>query len=351
MDAPANLELDLSYQTHILQGVSRTFALTIPQLPPPLSVVVSNAYLLCRIADTIEDEAGMSPERKRQFAEKFIGVLSGEVPAERFARELHPLLSNRALAAERDLVLNTPRVVRITRGFREPQIAALRQCVKIMSRGMAEFQQRRSLHGLHDLAHVDRYCYHVAGVVGEMLTELFCDYSPVIEGSRDDLLKLSVSFGQGLQMTNILKDIWEDRHRGACWLPRDVFQKRGFDLSALSPHRREPAFNQGLVELIGIAKPHLANALSYTLLIPRNETGIRRFCLWALGMAVLTLRKIHARLDFTSAAEVKIARRTVRATVLVTSLSANRDAVLRVLFDYFTRTLPHTEPRHEILPV
>jgi len=42
-------------QDHLLQGVSRTFALTIPQLPPKLMRPVANAYLLCRIVDTIED--------------------------------------------------------------------------------------------------------------------------------------------------------------------------------------------------------------------------------------------------------------------------------------------------------
>ena len=44
---------DEQFQENILQGVSRTFALTIPVLPQPLARVVSNAYLLCRIADTI----------------------------------------------------------------------------------------------------------------------------------------------------------------------------------------------------------------------------------------------------------------------------------------------------------
>jgi phytoene/squalene synthetase len=38
---------------------------------------------------------------------------------------------------------------------------------------------------------------------------------------HDQLLKLSTSFGQGLQMTNILKDIWDDAQRGVCWLPKD----------------------------------------------------------------------------------------------------------------------------------
>ena len=43
-------------QDRLLPGVSRTFALTIPQLPQDLRPIVTNAYLLCRTADTIEDE-------------------------------------------------------------------------------------------------------------------------------------------------------------------------------------------------------------------------------------------------------------------------------------------------------
>ncbi|MGH8601785.1 MAG: squalene/phytoene synthase family protein, partial [Gammaproteobacteria bacterium] len=63
---------DLAYQAYVLQGVSRTFALTIPQLPQRLANVVSNAYLLCRIADTIEDEATLSREQKEAFSDQFI---------------------------------------------------------------------------------------------------------------------------------------------------------------------------------------------------------------------------------------------------------------------------------------
>src|SRR5690348_16028171 len=54
----------------MLPRVSRTFALNIPVLPAPLDIVVTVAYLLCRIADTIEDESGAdAAERALQLAE------------------------------------------------------------------------------------------------------------------------------------------------------------------------------------------------------------------------------------------------------------------------------------------
>jgi farnesyl-diphosphate farnesyltransferase len=64
--------------------VSRTFALTIPQLPSTLCKVVSNAYLLCRIVDTIEDEPVISAASKRYFCHKFVGVLMARKRSEVF---------------------------------------------------------------------------------------------------------------------------------------------------------------------------------------------------------------------------------------------------------------------------
>jgi farnesyl-diphosphate farnesyltransferase len=331
---------DESYQTHILQGVSRTFALTIPQLPPQLCKLVTNAYLLCRIVDTIEDERALDARQKRRFAEQFFDVVAGRSPAEPFAATLYPLLSSNTLEAERDLIQNSATVIRVTCSFTPVQRAVLERCVTIMGEGMAWFQANQSPAGLPDLPHLDAYCYYVAGVVGEMLTELFCDYSVDIARNRPQLLGLAVSFGQGLQMTNILKDIWEDRSRGACWLPRDMFMECGFDLKTLSHEHHGAAFARGLQKLLGIAHSHLRNALTYTLLLPRNEPGLRKFCLWAIGIALLTLRKINDNPGFTSGKEVKVTRRAVSGTVLVANTVVRRDRALRWLFDLVAAGLP-----------
>ncbi len=340
-----HLESDLEYQNRILLGVSRTFALTIPQLPEALQNVVGNAYLLCRIADTIEDEQHLGIEKKYRFTESFVRVVAGEEPADHFASELLPLLSLDECSTnpdELDLVENTPRVIRLTHSFTPNQRAALERCVRIMSRGMVEFQENSSLHGLADLPELARYCYVVAGVVGEMLSTLFCEYSKQIAENEELLQELAVSFGQGLQMTNILKDVWEDRKRDMCWLPRSVFADAGFTLAELSVETTDQRYQQGLTELIGIARNHLENALRFTLLIPGHEKEIRRFCLWALAMAVLSLRKIHAYPGYRSGSQVKITRRSVKLAVITMGLLASSDRILRLLFSMFTKTLPQT---------
>jgi len=333
-------EDDRVWQARMLQGVSRTFALTIPQLPPALDDVVGNAYLLCRITDTIEDEPALSGARKRAFADRFIQVVAGSEDAESFARDLAALLSESTTEAERELVADSARAVRIAHGFEPGQREALSRCVRIMATGMVEFQLQASRAGLDDLPHLGRYCYHVAGVVGELVTDLFCHYSDRIDANREQMRPLAVSFGQGLQMTNILKDVWEDHRRGACWLPRDVFHDVGCDLETMSPERYDPRFAVGVDLLVGVAIGHLENALRWVQLIPRRETGMRRSFLWALVMAVLTLRRIHATPKYRSGREVKISRRSVRVSAVIGSILARSNLGLSLLFWLVTRGLP-----------
>ncbi|HEX6996967.1 MAG TPA: phytoene/squalene synthase family protein [Gammaproteobacteria bacterium] len=331
---------DIAYQAQILPGVSRTFALTIPVLPERLAEVVTNAYLLCRIADTIEDDVGLDNAQKSRFHERFIAVVEGSESAESFAADLTPLLSDRVLPAERDLIENTAAVIRVTHGFLPEERAALTRCVRVMCAGMPAFARNRSLKGLDDLDEMASYCYYVAGVVGEMLTELFILHCPELERHRERLMRLAVSFGQGLQMTNILKDIWDDRSADACWLPRSVFGQDGFSLERLEDEHLSSSFRAGLNHLLGVAHAHLRNALEYTCLIPKREVGIRRFCLWAIGLAVLTLRKIHRNPHFRSGAEVKVSRRTVKATVVTTNLTLMSNRALRLMFERAAEGLP-----------
>jgi 4,4'-diapophytoene synthase len=335
---------DEAYQERILPHVSRTFALTIPQLPRGLRSAVTSAYLLCRIADTIEDEPALSAADTHVYLERFAAVVAGREQAEPLAREVAARLTDRTLEAERDLVRQMDRVVRRVARMRPEQREAIGRCIDRMCYGMHHFQQTASLSGLKRSSDLDSYCYYVAGVVGEMLTELFCSQSSATADRHAALAELATSFAQGLQMTNILKDVWEDRSRGACWLPQDVFARHGVDLASLQPVPHDARFGAGLKELIGVAHAHLRNAIAFTLLIPREEPGIRRFCLWSIGLAVLTLRRIEANLGFSSGAQVKVSHATVALTRTLTTLAVRHDRVLMRLFDWAAGDLPLAAP-------
>jgi len=332
-----------NFQDQILPHVSRTFALTIPQLPMPLRTAVTNAYLLCRIADTIEDEPALSPAETRVYLQRFTAVVRGSETAGPLARELARRLSERTLPAERELVSGMERVTSVTASLGAER-AAIERCIEVMCHGMHHFQQTASVAGLARSSDLDSYCYYVAGVVGEMLTELFCCHSPAVAAQRNALQELSTSVAEALQLTNIIKDFWEDRSRGACWFPRDLFARHGVELAEVSPQHPDARFQAGVRELVAVAHGHLRNALAYALLLPPRETGIRLFCLWAIGLAVLTLRRIDARPDFTCGAHVKVSHSAVLLTRLCTSAAVRNDRLLRRLFEHAARGLPLTAP-------
>ncbi len=333
---------DAAWQQKTLNGVARTFALTLRPLPETLRHPVANLYLLCRIADTIEDDPALGNDEREAFGARFVAAVEGNGGAATFARDLAPRLS--AGPAERDLAANTPRVLEITARFDDAFRKAMERCVRVMTEGMVEFSRLRGPGGLADRAALDRYCYFVAGVVGETLTALYCAFSPAVAARRTELAASARSFGEGLQLVNILKDHGEDRQRGVCWLPADRFRARGVDLAALEPGTPPPGFAAGITELVGITRAHLDRALRYTLALPPGETGIRRSCLWPLALAVLTLRRIHRHPGFRSGAEIKVPRRTVYATVLLTSVLARSNTALRLLYRAFTRGLPTGPP-------
>jgi farnesyl-diphosphate farnesyltransferase len=255
---------------------------------------------------------------KARHENAFVDAVTGRRSTALRHTELRRCFQMQTLEAERDLMRRLPLVLQVTRSLNPVQQASIVNCLKVMSHGMHDFQRKVGIQGLETLHDMDRYCYCVAGVVGEMLTEMFIDFEPALAPHRDTMMRLAVSFGQGLQMTNILKDQWEDRSHGACWLPQDVFAKRhGVNLVELQSGAAERRLRRHVERTHRRGARASARALDYTLLIPAKHAGVRRFCLWSVGMALLTLRNLHNNLDFSRrAADQGLAQRCGRTIVL-----------------------------------
>ena len=326
-------------QSRLLPGVSRTFALTIPRLPKHLALVVSNAYLLCRIADTIEDSYNLTLDQKTEFLQEFLEVVSASRNGQDLTNSLSTILQGSVSAAEIDLIRHIDDVVDVTHTLSTEVQEAVIRCVTTMCHDMPKFQGTDSI-GLKDMSEHSAYCYTVAGSVGEMLLDLFCIHRPSLQARREEMRSLAISFGQGLQMVNILKDIWDDRRRGLCWLPQSVFRNGHAVLTQLEDHHRGKDFQDGLHQLLGFTHTHLKDALAFTSLIPKQETGIRTFCAWAVGLAILTLRKIHKNPTFTSSEEVKISRSTVGTAITLIKVFIKNDSALTRLFGVIGKNIP-----------
>ena len=317
MGLSENPSTDLAYQKAILGSVSRTFALTIPLLPPPIEKVVGNTYLLCRIVDTIEDAADLSPETKQKLSQLFLDAVLEKSPVESFVEPCLKALDHYDNLDELDLIAHTPTVLRILHTCSKDDQAAVSRCVSIMSEGMSYFHGKQTQTGLKDLCEFEKYCYVVAGVVGELLTTVFSNHSSAFAKNMRGHDGLAIAFGQALQMTNILKDSPEDHARGVSWKPADISQ----------------------TALLKISYQKLQDSLSYILLIPKAELGMRRFCFLAFGLAVMTLSKIAKRNEFSNTDEVKLSRKTVMVFYTFTKFAVKSDVLMQAFFNLFSKSL------------
>lgn len=327
----------------ILGKVSRTFALNIQVLPVRLRRQVLLAYLFCRMADTLEDDGDLVPHEKIRLLESFRGLFPpGPGWAERiedFVRQL-PAEWRDSGSWDRLLVYHCQWILPQLRDFPGTAIRSISSCVDEMGGGMISFTEKLEATKaggvlIGSFKDLDDYCYFVAGTVGNLLCDLFAQHSPLITRKRAKALKgLSVSFGLGLQLTNILKDIHDDRERNVSYLPQDLLTAHGLTQATfLSDEYREEAARV-LENLILKAKTHLEDAILYSCLIPRMEPRLRLFCLWPLFMAAETLVLLAGnRFALRSTPKPKISREQVSAIIRRTSVACWSNQLIRALFN------------------
>jgi farnesyl-diphosphate farnesyltransferase len=219
---------------HLLERTSRTFALSIPVLPEPTRREVMIAYLLFRIADTFEDASHWSPERRERALDDFGVLLRGdagpsadELSAAWVAEGVSPHDGYRELLAETPFVLD--------QFFRlQPEaVEAIRTHVLRSAAGMADVvaRTRGGRLELSSIPDLQRYCYVVAGIVGEMLTELFLLDRSQLSSIAARLRESAATFGEALQLVNILKDAADDDSEGRRYLPAAVPRGEVFALA------------------------------------------------------------------------------------------------------------------------
>lgn len=316
----------LAFAEFVLNRVSRTFALNIRVLPRALRNQVLYAYLYCRMADTIEDDPTLPTAEKSRLLHAFAALFDPALPEQQAleAFSAFPTLLPASWQAtehnedwEKILLGRAPVVLQAFPTFPAPARAAIARCVIEMCDGMAGFavqreeraQQGRAL--IETVTELDRYCYYVAGTVGVMLCDLFIDYAKISSERAEKMRALCVSFGLGLQLTNILKDVRDDSERGVSWLPPDLT----------------------LAQAFAKARGHLEDSLEYTLLIPRLQRRLRLFCLWPLLMAAETLALLATNTEaLSSGRRLKITRARVARILLRTRLFYFSNTWLRAEF-------------------
>ncbi len=123
-----------------------------------------------------------------------------------------------------------------------------------------------------DFAALDRYCYRVAGAVGELAAAIFGRATPAV-------LDYARALGLAFQLTNILRDVGEDARRGRIYLPLDELARFGVAEADILGSRESDAFRALMAFQAQRAKDAYARAFAA---LPKEE---RRAQLPGLVMA------------------------------------------------------------------
>jgi len=159
-------------------------------LPPERRRAITALYAFCREVDDVVDEAKDDSVARIKLAwwrtqidQMFDGKLDHPV-----TRALHPHLETCRITRERLLA--------------------------VIDGMQMDLDQSRYL----DWAGLRKYCWHVAGVVGELSAGVF--------GYTDArTLEYAGKLGLAFQMTNIIRDVGDDARRGRIYLPVDELQQ------------------------------------------------------------------------------------------------------------------------------
>lgn len=207
----------------LLRDTSRTFALAIPLLPGELRRSVTVAYLLFRIADTFEDSDRWAPDERIRALGDFTELLH-TIDTEK-ANELGRDWATRSPvhhAGYLELLERTGHVLEALAELPEPVRERIVHHTCRTADRMAFFVRQTGADGqlrIGSVSELRDYCYAVAGIVGEMLTDLYLLECPGLETRAGDLRRWAPLFGEALQLVNILRDASADGLEGRSYVP------------------------------------------------------------------------------------------------------------------------------------
>jgi phytoene synthase len=176
-------------------------------LPPERRRAITALYAFCREVDDVVDEASDPQLAQTRLAwwRAEIGRLVAGEPQHPVARALAPAVERFGVSAQR---LN-----------------------EIIDGMQMDLTQSRYL----DFQGLERYCYHVAGVVGLLSAGIF--------GYRDArTLEFAKDLGIAFQLTNIIRDVGEDARKNRIYLPMEDLKSFGVTAADITGARYGEAF-------------------------------------------------------------------------------------------------------------
>ena len=298
-----------------LNRVARTFALLPPFLDSVLADIMSTAYLVCRVVDSVEDCHQPFAWKQKRFDEVKLLLRdpsSAEAILSVWSQLEWPGLNDDEIAFMK--IEEGLELWKIFENMPQPYRNIICHWATEMAIGMeGTLNPAASPHVVRDgnvailrgLEDYNRYCYYVAGTVGYLQTEMLNAFYDFSDDVFKVLQKYSLAFGLGLQKTNIVKDFLDDLNRGICYIP-----STWLDEIQNMPLLAQGATPDWIKQVLVDVKSVLDEAVEYISILPYKVNGVRQATLMCLLPAYQTilLAAKESRLLFTKDHQIKISK-------------------------------------------
>ena len=198
-----SLDDSYTYAASLTRAKARNFYYGFRSLTPERRRAIHAVYAFSRRADDAVDSMESRPEEARAELQRLIALL-GNDPSD------DPLAP-----AFRDAIR---------------RFSLERQPFELLIEGMEMDLIKNRYETFEDL---EAYCYRAASVIG-----LVC--LPIFGYRGDEARKHAADLGIAMQLTNIIRDVDEDRRRGRIYLPLEDLRRFGCSEEALLSGREEP---------------------------------------------------------------------------------------------------------------
>ena len=332
----------------LLRATSRSFYLTLRVLPRAIRPQIGLAYLLARTTDTIADTeilpAAQRLEALKKLREKILGENSTPL-------NFGELAQSQGSVAERLLLEKTGEGLALLETLSAADLKLVRAVLVTITNGQeldlqrfgepsATFAARedarptsKKIIPLPTTAELDDYTYRVAGCVGEFWTQMCrAHLFPNARLDEKQFFADGIRFGKGLQLVNILRDLPADLKNGRCYLPLEILSAAGLTPENLLSPENEKLFLPLFHKQLDQAEEHLAAGWRYTNTLPFGQVRVRLACAWPVLIALRTIAKLRTANTMDLQARVKISRREVRNTILLSLLASPVPFLWRKLY-------------------
>ncbi len=319
----------------ILEGVSRSFYLSLAILPTEIRTHFSVAYLIARAADTIADTQVVRRTRRLELLASLRDAVAHADQREAFAKSVADELSGHTkVAAERVLLENLHACLdylgRFELGDRDRIQVVLGTLITGMERDLTRFDPEGPLASIDTWQELDDHTYFAAGCVGEFWSLMAAAHIPSLARlARPDLRARGTRLGKALQLVNVLRDAPNDLAEGRCYIPREALTELELEPADLRDEKLRLRAKPVLDRMRQMALDHSDAAWTYVLAIPRTEVRMRLAAIWPLWIGLATLEQYAAAPDpLDPAMHIKITRNQVYRIVAESTAIAPSDALL-----------------------